>query len=398
VRDAERFFLYLLGAVVPLSMAATNAALGGLALFFLWRLARGAVRPPVSGWFLLAFVGWQAVSAFLSPYRPEALKGVLDFWAWSAFFIAAALPPEARGEDFGKWSRFLLLSTALTLPVSAAAFFLGTDFRLGLLTTRAAVGTTNAHGFFSHHLTYAGMASTAALVGLAHALYGKGRRMGWWAGAAGGFGAVFLSLARTYWLGVVPGILAVLWRKGRRAVAILLLLGTGGAALLLAAGPPAVRSRVTSIWDRSNPSSVERLCLWRAALDMWRERPVAGWGPTVFEKAAEPYKRPYASEIHYPTHEGFQTKSHCHNLYLQILVESGAVGLLLFALFLLALLRDIRGGGAEVLQAAALGALLAFLAGGLFEYNGGDAEVSTLLFFLAGLAASSPKARAAAGP
>jgi len=125
---------------------------------------------------------------------------------------------------------------------------------------------------------------------------------------------------------------------------------------------------------------------------------VAGWGPAVFEKAAEPYKRPYASEIHYPTHEGFQTKSHCHSLYLQILVESGAVGLLLFALFLLALLRDIRGGGAEVLQAAALGALLTFLAGGLFEYNGGDAEVSTLLFFLAGLAASSPRARAAAGP
>lgn len=395
---AERFFFYLLAAALPLSLAATNAALGGLALFFLWRLFRADVRPPLSVWLLLAFVGWTAVSALFSPHRPEALKGVLDFWSWSAFFVAAALPGEARGEDFGRWSRFLLLSTALTLPVSAAAFFLGTDFRLGLLTTRAAVGTTNAHGFFSHHLTYAGVASTAALVGLAHALYGKGRRWGWWAGAFGGLLAVFLSLARTYWLGIVPGALVVLWRKGRRTVAVLVLLGAAGAGILLAAGPPAVRNRLESIWDRSNPSNVERVCLWKAALDMWRERPVAGWGPAVFEKAAEPFKRPYASKIHYPGHEGFQTKSHCHSLFLQILVETGSVGLFLFGLFLLGLLRDIRQGSLPVVRAAALGALATFLAGGLFEYNGGDAEVSTLLFFVAGLAASSPRDRAAGEP
>ncbi|MGC8763469.1 MAG: O-antigen ligase family protein [Acidobacteriota bacterium] len=395
--DVERFFFYLLGAAVPLSMAATNAALGGLALFFLLRLGRGGVRLPLSGVLLLAFVGWQVVSAILSPHRPEALRGVLDFWSWSAFFFAAALPEEARGEDFGRWSRFLLISMALTLPVSVAAFLFGTDFRMGLFSTRAAVGTTNAHGFFSHHLTYAGVAAIAALVGLAHGVYGKGRRAAWWAGALGGWAALFLSLARTYWLGIVPGALAALWRKGRRFVGVVVLLGAVGAGLLFSVGPPAVRSRLTSIWDRSNPSNVERLCLWKAALDMWRERPVAGWGPAVFEKAAEPFKRPYAHEIHYPTHEGFQTKSHCHSLYLQILVDSGAVGLLLFLLFLLALVRDIQGGGEAVLKAATLGALVAFLAGGLFEFNGGDAEVSTLLFFLAGLAASSPRARASGG-
>lgn len=394
----ELFFFYLSGAAAPLSMAALNAALGGLALFFLWRVVRMAVRPPLSGWILLAFVAWGGVCALSSPHRPEALKGVLDFWPWSAFFFAAALPQKTRDEAFEGWSRFLLLSTALTLPVSAAAFFLGTDFRLGLLSTRAAVGTTNAHGFFSHHLTYAGVASTAALVGLAHALYGRGRRFGWWAGAFGGGAAVFLSLARTYWLGIGAGTLLILWRKGRRAVTLLVLLGAVGAGILFWAGPPAVRNRLTSIWDRSNPSNVERLCLWKVALDMWGERPVVGWGPAVFEKAAEPYKKPYASKIHYPGHEGFRTKSHCHNLFLQILVESGAVGLLLFILFLLALVRDIRGGAFSVLQTAALGALATFLAGGIFEFNGGDAEVSTLFFFVAGLAASAPRARSVGLP
>jgi len=33
-----------------------------------------------------------------------------------------------------------------------------------------------------------------------------------------------------------------------------------------------------------------------------------------------------------------------------------------------------------------LAALAAFLVGGLFEYNGGDVEVATLMFFLMGLA------------
>lgn len=382
----ELFFYYLLAASSPLGMAVTNAALGALTLFFLLRVVRGGFRPSPAAWVLAAFLLWEVISALLSPFRSVALKGILDSWAWIAFFVGAALPNGARGEAFRKWAGFLTLSAVLTVPVSLAAFFFGTDFRRNLLVSKAAVGTVNAHGFFSHHLTYAGVMATVVLVAAALALYGRGRTWLWWLGSSAAGAGLVASLARTYWVGLVPAGVLLFWRKGWKTVAGAALGAAIAGVLLVAAGPDGLRRRVTSLWDMSHPSNVERLYLWKSGLDMWRDRPLAGWGPNAYESAAPPYKAPYAHHIHYPDHEGFRSRSHCHNLYIMTAVQMGAVGLLLLLTFAALAFREISRQPNAALRAGAAAALAAFLAGGIFEFNGGDAEVATLLFFLVGLA------------
>jgi len=386
VGPVELFFYYLLAASSPLGVAATNISLAALTLFFLWRVVRGRFRPSPAAWVLAAFLLWQLVSALFSPFRAVALRGILDSWAWVAFFVAASLPVSARREAFPKWAGFLALSAALTVPVSLAAFFFGTDFRRSLLVSKAAAGTVNAHGFFSHHLTYAGVMATVVLVTGALALYGRGRRWPWWVGSAAAGVGLVASLARTYWVGLLPSAIILLWRKGWKIIAGAALAGALAGGALLTAGPEGLRRRVESLWDMSNASNVERLYLWRSGLDMWKARPVAGWGPNVYERAAGPFKAPYAGNIHYPDHEGFRSRSHCHNLYIMTAVQTGAVGLLLLLAFIVLAFREIGRQQVTSLRVGATAALAAFLVGGIFEFNGGDAEVATLLFFLVGLA------------
>lgn len=390
---AELFFFYLLAAAAPLSLASINVAQVGLSLFFLARLILRKIRFGPAQWALVAFFAWNTLSAALSPLPSEALVGVLDYWCWTPFLLAGALPAVIRARS-SRFAAFLALAACATIPMDLAQFFLGTDFNHGQrLFRNAPVGTVNAYGFFSHHLTYAGMLSLALFLSAGYALY-AGRRRRLWAGATAILGAgLILTMARSYLLAAIPAGLALLWRRGRLwvagAAATALLVGV----VLLLAGPQKLRDRATSLLDPHHPSNAERIYLWAAALEMIRDRPVAGWGPGIYPETAEPYKAPYATKIHYPDRKepGFRTVSHCHSLYLMVLIYSGAVGFALFLLFLALALRDLLRQTDFALRYGALAGLVTFLFGGLFEFNGGDAEVATLAFFLLGLGgAESP--------
>lgn len=167
----ELFFFYLYGAASCLSLAAINAAQAALSLFFLYRLVRGRWQPTFPEWILLVYFAWNVVSALFSPMPADALNGVLNHWSWSVLFVAAALPPHIR-ENIGRFTTFLAVSAALTVPMSLCTFFLGTDFHMDALTKRVPVGTIPAYGYFSHHLTYAGVMAVAALFVGGRALYG----------------------------------------------------------------------------------------------------------------------------------------------------------------------------------------------------------------------------------
>ncbi len=384
----ELFFFYLFAVAAPLSIAALNAAQGGLTLFFLARLARGRWRPSVPAFLLVAWFAWSAICALASPLRAEALNGVLNFWSWTAFLTATAIPWTVR-QHLGKWSGYLAFSMVLTIPASLAEFFLGTDiFHHQALVQKVPVGAVNAYGFFSQHLTYAGslVLGTCLLGGLVLYGGGLGRAMHW-AGLAAGLGGLIMSLARSYYLGLAAAIPVLLYPRGRKRI----LQATGIGALVVLAlalfGPASVRTRFRSLWDLNNPSSAERIYLWKAGLEQWKDRPLVGWGPGTYALTAGPYKAPYGQFIHYPGRPaGFDTTGHCHNLYLMIALQTGLVGLLLFLAFLAAVAARIWRQPVASLKWGVLAGLTAFLVGGLFEYNGGDVEVATLLFFLMGLA------------
>lgn len=384
----ELFFFYLFAAAAPLSIAAINAALGGLTLFFLARLVAGRWRPGFPAWLLIAWFGWTALCALSSPLRPEALSGVLNFWSWTAFLTATALAPAVR-ERYARWALFLAAGMLLTLPASLTEFLLGTDiFHHQALTQRVPPGTVNGYGYFSHHLTYAGTMSVGACVLAGLLLYGPAReRVVRAAGIGAGLVGLVTSLARSYFLGLLAAAPVLLWPKGKKSVAQVLAGVALLACVLALAGPAPVRARFRALGDMRNPSNAERIYLWKAALQQISDRPLLGWGPGTYEKTADPYKAPYAQFVQYPNMPvGFKTKGHCHDLYLMIAQQTGVPGLLLFLAFVGAVVRVLLKHPDPAMKWGVLAALTAFLVGGLFEYNGGDVEVATLMFFLMGLA------------
>jgi hypothetical protein len=62
------------------------------------------------------------------------------------------------------------------------------------------------------------------------------------------------------------------------------------------------------------------------------------------------------------------------------------IGLGIFAVFIFLAFRSVWRNCDEGIKYGVTSAFTAFLIGGLFEYNGGDAEVATLMFFMLGLA------------
>ncbi len=385
----EIFFLCLFGLASCASIAADNVGLGGLTLFFLPRLFTGRWRPSVPAVVLVAFFAWNVVSAMGSPFRANALHGIANYWSWSAVLTASALPAAVRRRS-NIFMAFMSVSAMASAVMAALEFFTGADWPEKLPFGAAQAGATPAQAFFSHHLTYGGAITIAGFFLAGMALYGSERKavktLLWFAAAACGFG-LLASEARTYWVAAPFAGAVLLWGKGWKKVAtaggIMVVAGT----LILALGPAALRQRALASFDTSNASVAERIYLWASGIKMVEARPLLGWGAGTYQEASPPFKAPYASRIHQPDGTtGFQTTCHAHNQYLMVAIQTGLVGLCLYAAFIVLSFRAVWRNPDKGIKFGVAAALTAFLLGGLFEYNGGDAEVATLIFFLLGLA------------
>jgi len=70
-----------------------------------------------------------------------------------------------------------------------------------------------------------------------------------------------------------------------------------------------------------NFSAIERLAHWLAALRMWEKAPWLGIGPGNYAAAYDSVRLPLWQDA----------LGHAHNLYLNVLAETGVIGLLVFA-------------------------------------------------------------------
>ncbi len=384
----EIFFLGLLGLASCASIAADNAGLGGLTLFFLPRLFAGRWRPPLPVVLLVVFFAWNVVSALASPLRWEAIQSIPHYWSWTALLTASAIPLFRRRLDI--FAALMSLSAIASAVVAVFEFITGADWPVALRMATRQLGVNGARGFFSNGLTYAGVITIAGLFLAGRAIYGRERKavaILLWAAVAACFLGLLLSKERAYWLALLPAAALLSLGKGWKratAVAAAVLLAI---LLLLALGPAALRQRLYSINDASDQGNLERIYLWRSAIDIIADRPLAGWGFGTYQDVAPRYKAPYASFVRHPDGPpGFRTTSHAHNQYLMIAIHSGLIGLGIFAAFVFLAFRSVWRDCDDGIKYGVASGFTAFLIGGLFEYNGGDAEVATLMFFLLGLA------------
>ncbi|HEX2963972.1 MAG TPA: O-antigen ligase family protein [Ignavibacteriales bacterium] len=143
------------------------------------------------------------------------------------------------------------------------------------------------------------------------------------------------------------------------------------------------RSRIGSMVDPYHPSNVERMNLWKAGSRIVREHPLFGVGDIDMQNIYKLYRDYYDKE----------TYGHFHNNYVHFLVALGIPGFIIVMFLIISILAvHVKIYNAlksvEFASSYALGAMAAFigfLGSGLAEWNFGDHEIITMVWFTLGL-------------
>jgi putative inorganic carbon (HCO3(-)) transporter len=152
-------------------------------------------------------------------------------------------------------------------------------------------------------------------------------------------------------------------------------------------------AHVKSIYNVStDDSNLERINRWHAALRMWREKPILGWGPGVYKFEYAPYQVSF-EKTKISTNFGIGGNSHSE--YVGPLCETGVIG---FASFILVILM-FTYKGMQLFYTAKdkqnkiltvmllLGLVTYFVHGFLNNYSDSDKVGVMIWGFMAGLVA-----------
>lgn len=142
-------------------------------------------------------------------------------------------------------------------------------------------------------------------------------------------------------------------------------------------------NRFTSLIDVYHPSNVERINQWKVGWSILLDNPFFGLGDVDMHKTYAKYRQYYEKE----------TYGHLHNIYIHMAACTGFIGISVILLMLFMVLKkhlQIWNSVKEIPFASsfalgATGTFVAFLVSGLGEFNFGDQEIITLVWFIFGM-------------
>ncbi|HRY29978.1 MAG TPA: tetratricopeptide repeat protein [Elusimicrobiota bacterium] len=286
------------------------------ALRGVWR-ARLEISLPLPLWGVAAWAAYVGLRAACSDY-PALAEGELRrvllclaaFWASAQ----AALQPRGREILWRAWG----VGTALVSLYGVLQRSGGVG-RLAVPSMERVMGSFGNPIFFGAYLAV----SIPLLWALCRET--KGRERIFWSVSLGlALAALYLTRTRAAWIGLAVGLGSAVflsWKRKKYAAVVLLFLVAAGGLFV---------SRTKSVWLRDQA----HLLIWRDTLKLWLAHPAAGVGPGEFH-------------IHFPSVAGPDLKAkwppnqfivnYAHNEFLQVLSETGVLGLGLwlglFALF-----------------------------------------------------------------
>jgi O-antigen ligase len=346
--------------VVQFNLLTAQVLFGLAALLWLRVAIADGGRPALPGfyWALVVYAALTIGSAFVSV---EPGPSLIDCKQLVLFLIPIMTLRLMRGDRAARTINVIVALGAVGALIGIVEYtMLGFD-------------TANHRpvGLLSHYMTYSGVIMLVLCAAVARLLFHPAPRI--WPGIAipALIVALAVTLARNAWIGALLGVSTLLAWRNWRLVAIAPVVVVLG--LLVA--PSGIRQRAYSIFDRSDPTSRDRIAMLHIGRDIVRDHPLFGVGPDMIKVVYAHYRPPEAVN---------PTNPHLHNVPVQIAAERGLPALAAWVWFIAVAARDLvrklQRGPEHAVAAAGLAAIVAMLAAGLFEYNFGDSEF--LMLFL----------------
>lgn len=396
---ATFLFLLLYGISTSVSISATNFLLGFLFILFLVNRVRKKnffyTREGVS---MLLLFFWRAISVFFYPIYSFKLGG--KFWDHLPYyFIPNLLVRKVKIVIFAT----LFVATLISL-MGVLQIFFGLNYPFlpkQLLSSNGEFIGLN-FGFRMHS---GGYYSIIAVVSLTFFCFLKANwktKIFLLLCSVINILAVLLTQARTYYFALGLIIFLVFLKKNLRWFILgssLLILTTIG----LFQNRPDLKNRLVSIIDtKTNISNLVRLWMWKTSLRIIKEHPLIGIGFENWQEEVVKYfekdkgKYPLNWIIANSRDEKYYLQAiqcHPHNSYLNVAVEDGIIGLVLFLFFWVGntvqafrRAKELPVGSSMYTLNLAVGfSLLMLMLGSFFEYNLSTARLLLPITFLMGL-------------
>ncbi|MFH1898658.1 MAG: O-antigen ligase family protein [Candidatus Desantisbacteria bacterium] len=209
--------------------------------------------------------------------------------------------------------------------------------------------------------------------------------------------AVILTISRNAFISIFTIFIIILFFKNRRWFVCGITIFVVFLIIILSFSNP-VSSRLKTLTDNKSHNNSARIEMWKIAIELFRDHPVAGigkrnWEKVLTERKNNPQKWTFSSVI--------DVLGHPHNIYLQLLAETGIIGLLLFIAFWgnivqLLYLKNIqmsKGSFESAFIKGVLGVLGNLFLSNMFDSFLDSLWILLLLSFLVGIALGGSNSR-----
>ena len=244
-------------------------------------------------------------------------------------------------------------------------------------------------GSLTHYMTYSGILMLVACAAAARIMFRQQDRVWTSLVMPALLVALALTMSRNAWVGVCVGIGVLFLLRDFRLVGLLPV----AVALFLALAPTHLTERFYSTFSLTDPTNRDRVAMMKTGWRIIKKDPLTGVGPDGVRLVYPQYRDAMAER---------QLNPHLHNVPLQIAAERGLPALGIWAWFIVVLVRDLarktRSSSLRSLPTAALAAVVAMLAAGMFEYNFGDSEFLMMFLLLVTLPYAADRVPATTAP
>ncbi|WP_022851605.1 O-antigen ligase family protein [Limisalsivibrio acetivorans] len=355
------------------SISSTQIILGGLLFYWIYisykhkdfSLGRDPLMIALGVMFITGLI-----SVIAGPYKLRAAEGITNYWIFLYLFAGI----------------YYIKDTATLKRIYYCAALGGAIISVTGLYQTLVAGEFRAEGFYSHPLTFANVLTILITMNAVLIL-----RKGWndkkelaylMVTVLLMFAAVLASGSRMpiLTLAAIFPVIAVATLRWKGLALSIIVLAAGVVAIYFS---PSMKQRF--IWSLSQDLSDgmtsfgNRLELWKASWEMFKDRPLFGVGYKNFSKVV----RDYLTQDVYSV-------AHAHNAYIQHIVLHGIVGFASLLAFLGLIIKRVFGVvNRSPYHFASLFILAAFLICGLTENTLSDSEVAMFCMFLVGSAIGS---------